>query len=121
MDVVAVLYGKGKKGKGNKGKDKKGKTKEDKNGKGKPTTEKFDGECGYCGKWGHKRQDCRKKTYDEKGKGKGASAASVGAEGPSVGAVTYEDWSMKQKRDSRALAVQVECAAVSARTRGAAS
>ena len=56
MDVSAVLYGKGKKG-GPKGKQKgkvKGKTKdEQKGGKGKPA-EKFDGECGYCGKWGHK-------------------------------------------------------------------
>ncbi len=46
MDVPAVFYGKGKKGKGKKGNDKKGTTKDDKNGKGKPTTEKFDGECG---------------------------------------------------------------------------
>jgi hypothetical protein len=71
MDVSAVPYGKGKKGKGKKGKEKKGTTKDDKNGKGKPTTEKFDGECGYCGKRSHKRADCRKKTYDEKGEGQG--------------------------------------------------
>ena len=24
-----------------------------------------DGECGYCGKWGHKSADCRKKIYDD--------------------------------------------------------
>ena len=30
---------------------------------GKQSTEKFDGECGYCGKWGDRRADCRKKAY----------------------------------------------------------
>ena len=63
MDVSAVLYGKGK---GKKGKDKDG----DKGGRGK-ATDKFDGDCGYCGKWGHKRADCRRKTYAEEGMGQG--------------------------------------------------
>ena len=109
MDVSAVFYGKGKNGK-----DKKGKTKKDKNGKGKPTTEKFDGECGYCGKRAHKRADYRKKTYDEKGMGKGAIAASGGTDGPSVSAVKCEDLNMEQKPDSWAFAAQVEFVACSA-------
>eukprot|EP00971_Amphidinium_carterae_P212266 4212598-Amphidinium_carterae.2 len=25
------------------------------------TSSTFQGECGYCGKWGHKRADCRKR------------------------------------------------------------
>ncbi len=118
MGVSAVLYGMGNKDNGKKGRDKKGKTKEAKNGKGKVPTEQFDGECGYCGKWGHRRADCRKKIYDDKGKGKGASAASAAAEGPSVGAVTYEDWNMEPKPDSWAFAVQVEFVACSAGTPG---
>ena len=69
MDVSAVLYGKGKFGK--KGKDKKGRTKDSKNAKSKVPTEYFDGECGYCGKWGHKKNDCWEKSHDEKGRGKG--------------------------------------------------
>ena len=71
-------------------------------------TEQFDGECNYCGKWGHKRAGCRKKIYDDKGKGRGASTASAAAEGPSVGAVTYEDWNMERKPESWAVGVQVE-------------
>ncbi len=123
MNVSAVLYDKCKKGKSKKGSYKKGKTKDDKNGREKPTTEKLDGERGNCGKWGHKRQGNRKKTYDEKGTGKGASAASVGSEGTSVSvsAVTYEDWNMEQKPDSWAFAVQVEFVACSAGTPGEAS
>ncbi len=74
MAVSAVLYGKGKFGKGNekgtKGKDKKGITKDSKNAKSKVPTEYFDGECGYCGKWGHRKQDCWNKSYGEQGKGK---------------------------------------------------
>ena len=50
--------------------------------------------------------------------GKGASAASVGADGPGVGAFTYEDWDMDQKPDSWAFAVQVEFVACSAGTPG---
>jgi hypothetical protein len=118
MDVSAVFCGKGKKGKCKVGKYNKGKATEENNGKGRQTTEKLDGECGYCGKWGHTRHDCRKKTDDEKGKGKGASAASVGAEGTSVCSAMYEDWNMEQKHDSWAFAVQVEFVACSAGTRG---
>ncbi len=77
MDVSAVLYGRGKKGRGKNGREKEGNTKDDKSGKGRLATEKFDGECGYCGKWGHRRADGRKKTYDEKDNGKGASAGQV--------------------------------------------
>ena len=61
MDVSAVLYGKGKFGKGKDGNGRFGKGREyegkhgktkDKDGKNKPTTERFEGECGYCGKLG---------------------------------------------------------------------
>ena len=52
---------KGKGGKGGKGKSKKG-------GKGKERGEKaatkFDGECRYCQKRGHKKSDCRKMKSD---------------------------------------------------------
>ena len=48
------------KGKGEKGYDK---------GYGKG--DYFNGECGFCGKWGHKRSQCRSLTATMKGKGKG--------------------------------------------------
>ena len=58
--------------------------------------ERNDGECGYCGKWGHKRADCRRKTFDEKGRGRGANAAVAGADRPTVSAVAFEEWGMEQ-------------------------
>ena len=81
MDVGAISHGdKGKKGKFSKG-DKGVNTggKYDKQGKGKQSQpNKFNGECSYCGKWGHKKADCRSLARDrtrrdnEKGKGKGS-------------------------------------------------
>ena len=72
---------KGKKGKG-KYKGKKGKhDKGGKGGKGHEQTEYFAGECGYCGKWGHKRAQCKKRARD--------LGTSPGA--PGVQAVTGED------------------------------
>ena len=38
--------------------------------------EQFQGYCGYCDKWRHKRVDCRKRIADAKSKG-GAAAASA--------------------------------------------
>ena len=40
---------------------------------GVPPPPKFDGECSYCKKKGHKRKDCRKRIADEKKK-KGANS-----------------------------------------------
>ena len=38
----------------------------------------FEGECRYCGKWGHRKADCRKRIADQGGKPKaGAAAAST--------------------------------------------
>ncbi len=53
--------GKFKGERGKSGKDKTGKGSNKKGGKkgGKP--EPFKGECDYCGNWGHKRADCRKR------------------------------------------------------------
>ena len=67
------------------------------------------------------KQDCRKKSYDEKGKGKeGASAATAAgaAEGHGVGAVTQDDWHMNPKPNGWALAGQVGFVASSAGTPG---
>ncbi|OLQ03440.1 Retrovirus-related Pol polyprotein from transposon TNT 1-94 [Symbiodinium microadriaticum] len=83
MDVGAVGYDpkgkpKGKdskgKGKGKKG-DKGGKT----NPSGKSSTATFQGECGFCGKWGHKRKDCWAKQAKEKGGGKGQGGGKTTA------------------------------------------
>ena len=65
--------GKSKDGKG-KGKGKKG----DKSKVRKPISkpEQFQGYCGFCDKWRHKRVDCRKRIADAKSKG-GAAAASA--------------------------------------------
>ena len=53
--------GKGKeKGKYDKGKSK-GKTKSKPTPSGSTNATPFEGECGYCGKWGHKRAECRKR------------------------------------------------------------
>ena len=46
--------------------------------------------------------------------GRGASAASIGADGARAGAVAHEEWNMEQKPDSWAFAVQVEFVACSA-------
>ena len=40
-------------------------SKYDKQGKGKQSqTKKFNGECSYCGQWGHKKADCRSLPKD---------------------------------------------------------
>ena len=72
MDVGAIGKGKGgdgKKGDGKKGDHKKVDGKGGKNngaGKGKgQATQKFDGNCNYCKKYGHMARDCRKKKTDE--------------------------------------------------------
>ena len=84
---IGQLKGKGKH-KGDKGKQGKGKSK-DKSSKGsdgkkgkkdgkapwKETTH-FQGDCGYCGKWGHKRADCRKRIAAE-GTGGAPSATAI--------------------------------------------
>ena len=103
MDVGAVDYGKGKgKPKGEKGKSK-GSKKGDKGGKpgspGKPAAGTFQGECGFCEKWGHKRKDCWAKAAKEKGGGKGkpgggktTAAVESGAQSsaPTAAAVYYD-------------------------------
>ena len=61
MEIDTVHGDKGKKGKhakGKKGKDK-GKGKHQGKHEGSP---KFEGYCGHCGKWRHKRKDCRYKN-----------------------------------------------------------
>ena len=60
MDVGALSYG--GKGKGKKGmkvwtKDFKGKKGKDRS---KAKNERFQGECGFCGVWGHMRNECRR-------------------------------------------------------------
>ena len=78
--------GKSKDGKG-KGKGKKGENSKDQ----KPVTktEQFQGYCGYCEKWGHKRADCRKRIAD--GKSKGAAAAASADNDEDVAAVMEVD------------------------------
>ena len=86
--AVAGVHGKfgkdkGKKGKGDgKGKDetkgKKGKYKNKPDG-GKDPPAKFEGYCGFCEKWGHKRAGCR--TRIAKG-GKGGAHAVQGEGAP---------------------------------------
>ena len=56
---------KGKKGQWGKGKFKNGKGKEKGKEKNNPDSY-FNGECGHCGKRGHKRADCRKRQHEEK-------------------------------------------------------
>jgi hypothetical protein len=80
MDVSAATKGKGKE-------------------KGKSKNVKFDGECTYCGKYGHRKADCRKRIADEGPKGGGRSqpaaaataAASPGAGGTLIGNAAYTE------------------------------
>ena len=76
MDVGAMGKGKnGKKGDGKKGQEGKkgdGKKVDGKGGKNNVAgegkgqgTQKFDGHCNYCKKYGHMARDCRKKKADE--------------------------------------------------------
>ena len=81
MDVGQVKGTKEKVKKGNKGKGKeKGKGKKD-NGeaKGPARTDDsyFAGECGYCGKWRHKKAQCRKQKKDQGSKPPPATIQAV--------------------------------------------
>jgi len=58
---------KGTKGKKGDGKNNKGQGKGKEPGKPSATSQKFEGYCDYCWKWGHKKADCRKLAA-EKGK-----------------------------------------------------
>ena len=78
MDVGQV---KGAKGTGRKGKGKeKGKGEKD-NGDAKenPWTDDsyFVGECGYCGKWRHKKAQCRNRKKDQGGKPLAATVQAI--------------------------------------------
>ena len=42
----------------------------------------FQGNCLYCGAWGHRLNECRKKDSDMKGKGKGQNQSSFSNWGP---------------------------------------
>eukprot|EP00435_Cladocopium_sp_Y103_P027470 s353_g6.t1 len=97
MDVGALYSQDSKGGKSSKGKDK-GKKSTNKGGKfdkgygskgkGQDTSKKkFNGECSHCGKWGHKKADCRilakEKAKRENEKGKGTNAVAAGPSSPS--------------------------------------
>ena len=58
-DCRSGAKGKDAKGKDSKGKDAKGKSKGKDNGKGGKGTQKFQGYCSKCWKWGHKQAECR--------------------------------------------------------------
>ena len=80
MDVGAIGKGKnGKKGNGKKGQEGKkrdGKKVDGKGGKNNvgQGTQKFDGHCNNCKKYGHMARDCRKKKADEAQKQKNVGA-----------------------------------------------
>ena len=59
-----------------KGKGKKGDKSKDQKPISKP--EQFQGYCGYCEKWGHKRANCRKRIDDAKSNGGAAASADDG-------------------------------------------
>eukprot|EP00439_Symbiodinium_sp_Y106_P052723 s3817_g7.t1 len=92
MDVGAIDKGKGVKGKG-KGKDGKGKGKA-KEGKGKASSGKntFQGECGYCWQWGHKRSECwLRQKHQKSEKGGGGKGGGKGKPGKTTAAVEQTD------------------------------
>ena len=70
---------KGKHGKHNQKGFGKGKKDSQHHGKGSGDDEYFNGECGYCGKWGHKRAQCRKLKADKE-KGVAGIQSSQGSE-----------------------------------------
>lgn len=97
MDVGALSWKGGKKGKEGKGKDsQKGKYGKDKgkSWKGKQGkhwgsgSKQFQGNCSYCGKWGHKKAECRIRERDKKGKGSSTNAVDKEGE-KSTNAVSY--------------------------------
>ena len=59
-----------------------GKGKNKGNGKGKDNKGEFQGTCHYCGVYGHRISECRKKDADMKGKGKGQDPTSDTAWNP---------------------------------------
>ena len=83
--------GKSKDGKDN-GKGKKGNKSKDQKPISKP--EQFQGYCGYCDKWGHKRVDCRKRISDAKSTG-GAAAASADNNGDVAAVMEVDDVVMR--------------------------
>ena len=97
MDVGALekgWKGKGSKGsygkssKGKKGKEEKGKSgKKGVKGKSKwsGSSGRFEGNCSYCGKYGHKKADCKTRERDRAAKGKGGSTGSVEDASPTAG------------------------------------
>ena len=102
MDVGAIGYdkkgaGKDKGKKGGKDCGKKGAGK-DQDKKGGAATTRFEGECGFCHKWGHRRRDCWARQQKGKGAGKGkpggggkTTAAVEGQSGSSMAAaITYD-------------------------------
>ncbi|CAK0893566.1 unnamed protein product, partial [Prorocentrum cordatum] len=68
----------GKNPKGGKDSKTKSNNRDGMQGHGKGQAEHFEGECGYCGKWGHKRADCRKKKADDAKKETGNTRAVQG-------------------------------------------
>ena len=62
-------------------------------------TEEFQGYCGYCEKWRHKRADCRKRIADGKSKG-GAAAASGNNDGDVAAVMVVDDFVMDAERDA---------------------
>ena len=117
MEVGALSWKGGKKGKDEKGKNKKGgkysKTKEGKTPKGKNKSfcHKFQGACSYCGKWGHKKSECRIREKEKKGKGSSTNAVDKEDE-KSTNAVSYNSldswesnkwprWSYEEETEGR--------------------
>ena len=89
----------GKWGKDKKGKDKKGKKgkKGDKSyGGGDKSSGKFQGNCGYRGKYGHKRADCRKRIADKAASGQITNQAQAAAETSEVKSI---EWDMDSDLD----------------------
>ncbi|CAK0863635.1 unnamed protein product, partial [Prorocentrum cordatum] len=105
----------GKPGRYEKGKDSKTKCRGRDGGKcAKNQTEYFDGERGYCGKWGHKRADCRKKKADDSKKEPGhtravqGDATSSSGQQPADGTVKAASGYYDGKPDGRAFAVTAQ-------------
>ena len=91
----SIGKGKSKDGKG-KGKGKKGEKSKDQKPHAK--TEQFQGYCGYCEKWGHKRADCRKRITDGKSLG-GTAAASAHNHGDVAAVMDVDDLVMDAEAD----------------------
>ncbi|CAK0881954.1 unnamed protein product, partial [Prorocentrum cordatum] len=105
----------GKSGRNQKGKDSKTKSKGRDGGKhGKNQTEYCDGECGYCGKWGHNRASCRKGKADDPKKEPGhtravqGDAVSSSGQQPSDGTVKAASGHYDGKPDGWVFAVTAQ-------------